>query len=144
MLNLLTPTGTRNARGKVTSRAGRPRRIDEEERKRRARKRRADGCTTAQNRDCPRIQCGAKKNGMWKYDCRCSAEREEMVSVDTCATLVDTCLTFRFSRLVHTVSAIIIYSYCVFFFVLLLFHPLFFVFFCFFWLLGFFFFFRFF
>ena len=70
-----------------------------------------------------------EKNGMWKYDCRCSTEREEMFSVDTCATLIDTCLTFRFSRLVHTLSAI--YSYFVFS-SLLLFHPLFFVFFCFF------------
>ena len=67
-------------------------------------------------------------NGMWKYDCRCSTEREEMFSVDTCATLIDTCLTFRFSRLVHTLSAI--YSYFVFS-SLLLFHPLFFVFFLF-------------
>lgn len=72
----------RNTRGKVTRRAGRLQ-IDEEEWKRRARKRRADWCTTAQNRDRPRIQCGAKKNGMWKYDCRCSAEREEMFSRST-------------------------------------------------------------
>lgn len=118
----------RNARGKVTRRAGRPQ-IDEEERKRRAGEETRGLMYNCAKSGSSSNTVWSEKNGMWKYDCRCSAEREEMFSVDTCATLSDTCLTFRFSRLVHTESAI--YSYFVFS-SLPLFHQLFFVFFCFF------------
>lgn len=70
----------RNTRGKVTRRAGRLQ--IEEEWKRRARKRRADWCTTAQNRDRPRIQWSEKKTvcgntivGVAQSERRCSLGR---------------------------------------------------------------------